>query len=131
MTTRRFFLAALIAAPVQALPPITGTWQNPQGSVEVSMAPCGQRLCGTVVEANDRATADAAAGGTDRLVGTQLFRGLTADGPGHLSGEVFVPDLGQTVVGTLSLIDAGRLEVAGCVIPGLVCQTQVWTRVRR
>ncbi len=125
------FLVALIldSLPATAAPPITGTWRNPAGSVEVAMAPCGARLCGTVVWANDRAKDDAANGGTDRLVGTQLFRGLETDGPGHWSGEVFVPDLGRTVAGTLELVDAGTLEVAGCVVPGLLCQNQTWTRV--
>ncbi len=95
------------------------------------MAPCGPRLCGTVVRASDRAKDDAARGGTDRLVGTQLFRGLEADGPGHWTGEVFVPDLGQAVAGTLTQVEADTIEVAGCVIPGIVCQTQVWRRVGR
>jgi len=123
------FATVLAATPLRAAPPVAGTWRNPAGSVEVAMAPCGPRLCGTVVYASDRARDDAARGGTDRLIGTQLFRGLEADGPGHWSGEVFVPDLGQTVAGTLALVDANALEVSGCVIPGLVCQTQTWTRV--
>lgn len=129
---RRLLLIALFAAgPVAAASPIAGTWRNPTGSVEVAMAPCGPRLCGTVVWASERAKDDAANGGTGRLIGTQLFRGLAADGPGHWSGEVFVPDLGRTVEGTLALVDATTLEIAGCVIPGLVCQTQTWTRVSR
>jgi uncharacterized protein (DUF2147 family) len=125
-------LAAIVgaAAPLHAAPSrIAGTWRNPAGSVEVAMAPCGPRLCGTVVWANDKARDDAANGGTDRLVGTQLFRGLAADGPGHWTGEVFVPDIGQTLAGTLAQVDANALEVSGCVIPGLMCQAQTWTRV--
>nr|WP_295660100.1 DUF2147 domain-containing protein [Polymorphobacter sp.] len=129
-----FILAAVTvvaaAAPLNAAPSrIAGTWRNPAGSVEVAMAPCGPRLCGTVVWANEKARDDAANGGTERLIGTQLFRGLDADGPGHWTGEVFVPDIGQTVAGTLAQVDANALEVSGCVIPGLVCQTQTWTRV--
>ncbi len=120
---------ASAASPAIDAPTIMGTWRNPAGSVEIAMAPCGPRLCGTVVRASDKAKDDAANGGTDRLVGTQLFRGLVADGPRHWSGEVFVPDLGQTVAGTLAQIDADAIEVSGCVIPGLVCQTQTWTRV--
>lgn len=120
---------AATSATAAGAAPITGTWRNPAGSVEVAMAPCGPRLCGTVVWASDRAKDDAANGGTERLVGTQLFRGLVADGPGHWSGEVFVPDLGRTVEGTLAQVDAATIEVSGCVIPGLMCQTQAWTRV--
>ncbi len=123
-------LAAPLNAAARAAPAITGTWRNPGGSVQVAMAPCGQRLCGTVVAASDQAKDDAARGGTDALIGTQLFQGLIPDGPGHWSGSVFVPDIGRTVAGTLELIDGRTLEVSGCVIPGLVCQTQTWTRTR-
>lgn len=127
---RHLFLAAVLAAaPLHAASPVTGTWRNPAGSVEVAMAPCGVRLCGTIVWASDKAKDDAGRGGTDQLIGTQLFRGLEADGPGHWTGEVFVPDLGSTVAGTLTQIDARTLDVAGCVIPGLVCQTQTWRRI--
>ena len=127
-------LPAVAVAVVLAIPTVTaarlaGTWRNPAGSVEVGMAPCGSRLCGTVVWASGRAKDDAANGGTDRLVGTQLFRGLVADGPGHWSGTVFVPDLGRTVDGSLAQVGSDALEVSGCIIPGLVCQTQTWTRV--
>ena len=128
---RSALLAALIlaATPALAAPLITGAWRNPAGSVEVAMAPCGPRLCGTIVWASDQAQDDAARGGTDRLIGTQLFRGLVADGRNHWSGEVFVPDLGRTLAGTLEMVDSRTIEVGGCVIPGLVCQTQSWTRV--
>ena len=122
-------VALIVATPLHAAPRIDGTWRNPAGSVEVAMAPCGPRLCGTVVWASEKAQNDAANGGTDRLIGVQLFRGLERDGPGHWSGAVFVPDLGRSVDGTLALLDARTIEVGGCVIPGLVCQTQVWRRV--
>ncbi len=126
---RLLLIAAVIAAPAAAAPRVTGTWQNPAHSVVVAMAPCGSRLCGTIVWASDKAKDDAANGGTERLVGTQLFRGLVADGPGRWSGTVFVPDLGRTVDGSLAQVDADALDVSGCVIPGLVCQTQTWTRI--
>lgn len=129
---RRLLLAATLivtAAPAAAAPRITGTWRNPARSVEVAIAPCGRRLCGTIVWASERAQDDAANAGTERLVGTQLFRDLVADGPGHWSGEVFVPDLGRVVEGTLAQVDADAIDVSGCVIPGLVCQTQTWVRV--
>ena len=122
--------AELAAAAPRGAPPVAGVWRNPQGSVEVEMAPCGARLCGIVVWASAKAQDDAAAGGTDRLVGTQLFRDLAGDGPGRWQGEVFVPDLARTVSGTMTLVDGATLQVDGCVIPGLVCQTQLWTRAR-
>lgn len=126
---RVFTLAALLTTAPLAAAPLTGTWTNPANSVRVDMRPCGRSTCGVVVWANDRALADAEAGGTDRLVGSELFTDLRADGPGHWSGAVFVPDLGRTVEGTLTLLDARTLEVEGCLVAGFACKAQVWTRV--
>lgn len=123
-------LAGLAAAPAP-MPRVVGEWRNPADTVHVAMRPCGPSLCGVITWASDRARADAAAAGADSLVGVELFRDLVADGRDHWSGEVFVPDLGRTVSGTLAQLDAATLEVEGCVIPGLVCQSQLWTRVGR
>lgn len=130
---RLYLLAAMLlgTTALNAAAPVTGVWRNPQRSVEIDMASCGQRLCGTVVWASDKAQDDAAAGGTDRLIGMQLFQGLVRDGPNHWQGDVFVPDLAQTVSGSMTLVDAQTLQVDGCAIPGLLCQTQIWTRAPR
>lgn len=118
-----------LAASATPMSRVAGEWRNPADTVHVAMRPCGPSLCGVITWASDRAKADAAAAGADSLVGVELFRDLIADGRSHWSGEVFVPDLGRTVSGTLAQLDAGTLEVEGCVIPGLVCQSQLWTRV--
>lgn len=118
-----------LAASSAPMPRIVGEWRNPADTVHVATRPCGPSLCGVITWAGDRSKADAAAAGADSLVGVELFRDLVADSRDHWSGEVFVPDLGRTVTGTLAQLDAGTLEVEGCVIPGLVCQSQLWTRV--
>lgn len=123
-------LAIALAIPVQAAPPASpaGTWRNGRDSVRIRVAPCGAGLCGTVVAADERARADAAAGGTDRLVGTQLFRNFRRGPDGVWQGTVFVPDLGQQFDGTLALEGTNTLVGTGCVLPGL-CKSQRWTRV--
>lgn len=123
-------LAVAVAAPVSAAPAATpmGTWCNARDSVRIRVAPCGAGLCGTVVAADQRARDDAAAGGTERLVGTQLFRNFRRGAGGAWQGTVFVPDLGQEFDGTLSLQGANTLVGTGCVLPGL-CKSQTWTRV--
>lgn len=106
-----------------------GLWRNPSGSVHVRAHRCGAQVCGTVVWANDKARADARRGGTDPLVGTQLFRDFQPDGKGGWRGKVFVPDIGKTFSGTVRLLDEGRLEGKGCLIGGLGCRSQIWTRI--
>jgi uncharacterized protein (DUF2147 family) len=105
-----------------------GTWQNPSGSVQIRAAVCGERVCGTVVFANERAKADARRGGTDPLIGTQLFEEFNARGPNQWRGRVFVPDMNRRVTGTATLIDENTIRVEGCAAR-IICRNQVWTRV--
>lgn len=122
-------VAAAFSAPVAAAPAnLAGTWRNDRDSVHIRVAPCGAGLCGTVITANEKARADAAAGGTDALVGTQLFRDFRRGDDGLWHGTVFVPDLGQSFDGTLALEGPDTLIGTGCVLPGL-CRSQRWLRV--
>jgi uncharacterized protein (DUF2147 family) len=106
-----------------------GTWQNPSGSVRIRAAVCGNQVCGTVVFANDKAKADARRGGTDPLIGTQLFEEFTARGPREWRGRVFVPDMNRRVTGTATLETEDTIRVNGCAAR-VICRNQVWTRVK-
>lgn len=124
-------LLALAPAPAAAADPLAGVWRNARDSVRIRVAPCrGTRgMCGTVVSANEKARADAAAGGTDRLVGTTLFRGFERGDDDSWAGSVFVPDIGSEVDGTLRLEGRDTLVAEGCLFAGFGCREQRWTRV--
>jgi uncharacterized protein (DUF2147 family) len=95
-----------------------GTWKNPKNSVHVEAQECGGKMCGVVVWANDKAKADARRGGTDQLIGRQLFQDFEEQ------------QEGRTFHGTVTIIDADTLEGKGCLIGGIGCKSQVWTRVK-
>lgn len=122
-------LLALLAAA--ATDPLAGTWRNAADSVRIRVERCrgAPGMCGTVIAASNRAKADAAAGGTDRLVGTPLFRGFERDEDGAWAGTVFVPDIGTEVEGTLHLEGRNTLVAEGCLFAGFGCKEQRWTRV--
>lgn len=129
----RYPLLALLAVStvVRAAPPqLAGTWRNASDSVRIHIAKCGAGICGTVVQASAKAQTDAARGGTDRLVGTELFRDFHRENDGLWYGQVYVPDIGQTFDGTLEQPDANTLVGAGCLFAGFGCKTQIWKRVR-
>ncbi|WP_433910621.1 DUF2147 domain-containing protein [Sphingomonas yabuuchiae] len=112
-----------------------GTWANPSNTVQVRFAPCGrgadaQLMCGTVVWASEQAKADAARGGSPRLIGTQLFSDFEEEEPGRWSGTVYVPDIGREVQGTITQIDARTLVGEGCLFGSLGCREQRWRRVK-
>lgn len=120
---------ALLPVAVQAAPP-KGVWTNPKKSVRVVFQQCGRAMCGKVVWASAKAQADAAAGGGGPLVGAMLFRDFVEEERGLWSGSVLIPDVGQTVSGTIEQTSATTLVGEGCVIAGLGCKRQTWTRLR-
>ncbi len=126
--------AALAAVSTSAAaapaPGWAGTWRNEANSVRIRAARCGAGMCGTVVWASDKARADAARGGTDKLVGTQIFRDFRPGEDGKWQGKVFVPDINASLSGTLSLSDRDTLVGEGCLFHRVGCRTQTWKRVR-
>jgi uncharacterized protein (DUF2147 family) len=125
-----FLLAALAAAshPAHAADPIIGNWRNPKGTVMVRTARCGPAICASVVWADASAIRAAAAGGTARLLGTELFRNFRQTGTSQWQGQAFVPDLGQTVDSQIFQVDRDSLEIDACAIGGFLCRKQVWHR---
>lgn len=124
-------LAATIHARGAAADQSFGIWKNPKGSVHVRVEPCGTRMCGVVVWANEKAKADARKGGTDPLIGSQLFRDFTPERPGIWHGKVFVPDIGKTFSGTIRVIDDNTIVGSGCLIGRVGCKSQQWTRLQK
>ena len=118
-------------APVQSQKPRQeNVFRNPQDSVHVRIHPCGKGRCGTVVWANDKAKADSARGGTRNLVGTELFREFREVSPKVWKGKVFVPDINKVFTGTGTIKDQNTIVARGCLIAGMGCKSQTWTRVR-
>ncbi len=123
-------MLAFGAAPALAASPIEGNWTNPKHSVTVRIAPCGaQALCGRVVSASAQARADAADGGTARLIGTQLMSDLVQTGERSWHGTIFVPDVNRTAEADIRQTGPRSIEVEGCAMGGLLCKSQTWTRV--
>lgn len=125
-----FLLAgqAAVAQPVNA--DAFGVWRNPKDNVRVEIRPCGDAACGTVIWATPKAQAKARKAGTASLVGTQVLKNLELDERrGVWRGKVFVPELNRNFTGLAEPVDAGRLLAKGCVIGGLLCKSQVWSKV--
>ncbi|HTH29175.1 MAG TPA: DUF2147 domain-containing protein [Sphingobium sp.] len=109
--------------------PVASEWRNPRNSVHIRLTPCGEgRMCGTVIWASDKAKADARRGGTEKLIGLDLFREFRRVAPGQYKGRVFVPDMNRTFSGHMR-IEGDSMIGKGCVLAGLICKSQTWTRI--
>lgn len=111
---------------------VAGTWLTEGGRSQVRIAPCGQSRCGTIIwtkaEAKDVNNPDPAKRDKS-LVGLQMFRGARPTGDSW-TGELYNPLDGRTYTGHAKLISPGQLELSGCVLAGLICKSQAWTRLR-
>jgi len=121
-------IAGLAGATEASAAELFGRWKNPKNSVHVDIRPCGESACGYVVWASDKAKEDALRGSGRELVGMQLLRDFKPTDKGW-RGKVFVPDLNRTFSGAARLLDHQHMEAKGCLLAGVICKEQVWTRL--
>jgi uncharacterized protein (DUF2147 family) len=131
-------LAALAALPAFAADP-TGAWHTEAGKATVRVADCGGALCGTIVslkEPNDPETGrpkvdknnvDANKRGRP-IVGIQIVSALKPAGANKWAGQIYNPEDGKTYNANVTLQDASTLKVQGCILGGVICKTNTWTR---
>ena len=124
------FLASLIlvAAPASAQE-LEGQWTNYKKNVVVQVERCGTAYCGRVVQASAKAKAKARKGGTPNLIGTQILTGLKPVGEGRFRGKAFVPKRNIHATATVRQVSDDVMQVQGCVLGGLLCDNERWTRV--
>ena len=116
-----------LAQPQPAVSPI-GVWQNPKGTIRVRTRPCGEMLCGNIVWASPTAMADARDAGVTSLIGTELLSNYRHTGRGRWTGQVYVPDHGRRFYSTIEQKSPTDLRISGCILGGLLCKRQDWTR---
>ncbi|GJD60009.1 hypothetical protein CS379_30280 [Methylobacterium frigidaeris] len=127
------FLACVpAAASAQAGPQPTGTWLTPAGDSQIRISRCGAAYCGTIAkvlagETRDVHNPDAGLRGRS-LVGVALTRDMRPAGEGW-EGSLYNFRDGRTYSGKLAMKGPNVLELSGCVLGGLICKKQMWTRV--
>lgn len=104
-------LLGMMAGPVLA-DPIEGNWKRPNGHT-VTFSACGaKKFCATAKSGPN----------AGKSVGV-----LTATGAGTYKGSLSDPSKGKTYTGKGS-ISGSTLRVSGCVLGGLICQGENWSR---
>ncbi|KRE14624.1 hypothetical protein ASE66_14815 [Bosea sp. Root483D1] len=126
-------VAALIAALPAAADPmgdIVGRWRDSDGESEIAISRCGPALCGKIVwlkEARfDMFNPDEGLRKRS-LLGLQVLSGFKP-AKGGLEGEGYNPADGKTYRTTLELTSAQSLVIRGCVLGGLICDDDIWSR---
>lgn len=129
----RSLLLVVTVVPTAALSgsatALSGSWTNPARSVRVALDACGTALCGRVTWASAQAIADAREGGVVPLIGRTLLETYTPRGPARWQGRVFVPDWNRSFWSTIDVQNPQTLKISGCILHGLLCKSQLWTRL--
>jgi len=112
---RRLSLAAaasvLIAATAYA-DPIEGNWRTDKGSI-AAISSCDGSFCIKLT--------------SGKFVGKRIGK-FKANGGNSYSGNITDPETDKTYSGKGTL-SGSNLKMSGCVLGGLICRSQNWTRL--
>jgi uncharacterized protein (DUF2147 family) len=117
-----------------------GVWQTEGGKAQVRLGDCGGALCGTIVglsEPNnpngrpktDENNADPAKRSRP-MIGVQILIGMKPQGPNKWAGDIYNAEDGKIYSGSFTLISDTSGKIEGCVMGGLICRGQNWTRAK-
>ena len=132
-------LTAATSVAAQGLDGALGVWADEDGISHIRIAPCGQRLCGHIIWLEAPNHSDGRPKTDDKnpdktlrkrpLLGLTILSGLRPDRKrSKLKGRVYNAQDGNTY--DVYLHPRGsRMKVEGCFF-GILCGSQVWTRVR-
>lgn len=109
------------ASSAQAQSPI-GTWTRPTTGTVVQFYDCSGKLCAKITAVKDQSKKD--------TVGKVIMTGADKTSDTQWKGNLLNTDDGQTYSGVVTLEGANALNLKGCVLGGIVCKGETWTRNR-
>ena len=127
--------------PALAADPL-GTWYTADNDSQVRITNCGGALCGSIVWLKVPNDPDTGRPKTDKnnpdpskrgrpLIGVQIVLGMKPSGtPDQWTGDVYNSQDGKTYSGSFTMTGANTAELRGCVLGGLICKSQSWTRAK-
>jgi uncharacterized protein (DUF2147 family) len=130
-----------LIVPARAADPL-GKWYTADHDSQVRIVNCHGALCGSVVWLQHPVDPATGRPKTDKnnpdpkrrsrpLIGVEIVLGMRPSGtPNQWSGNVYNSQDGRTYSGSFTLEGPNTAELKGCVLGGLFCKSQVWTRAK-
>jgi uncharacterized protein (DUF2147 family) len=110
-----------------------GEWLVKDGSAQIRIEPCANGLWGFIswvkAPGTDRNNPDPAKR-TRSIVGVPIVRSMHPVRPNRWEGEVYNADSGKMYSASITLVSDDVLRIEGCVLGGLFCGGENWTRVQ-
>lgn len=113
--------ATLFASEASAAE-ITGTYVRPSTGTQVEFYDCGGKVCGKIVAVKDKSK--------EKTVGTVILKGATRSSNNTFKGELLNTEDGKTYNGVLTVVSAKEIKLEGCVLGGIICKGENWTKVK-
>lgn len=104
-------LGVIAASPAFAADPIVGNWRTEAGSI-AAVSPCGGAFCITLRSGQH----------SGKRIGS-----VSPSGGAKYAGTIIDPASDKSYSGSATLSGAS-LRMSGCVLGGLICRTQNWSR---
>jgi uncharacterized protein (DUF2147 family) len=131
-------LTLILIAPSRAADPL-GTWLTGDKKGKIRIVSCGAAICGNLVwlaEPLDPETHQPkvdkhnsnASLQTRPLLGIPIVLNMAPAGGDKWEGQVYNAEDGGTYTGSFAMTGANTAELKGCVMGGLICKGQTWTR---
>ena len=112
---------------------IVGRWRDSDGESQIDIARCGQALCGTIVWLKQHRidSLNPDPGLRNRsLMGLRVLTNFRLDhGAATWRGDGYNPEDGRSYKTILELKSRTTLSIKGCVLSGLICDDDIWTRL--
>ena len=134
-------LALIATAPALAADPF-GTWLTEDQDGKIRIVNCGGALCGTLVWIKEPMDPDTNQPKLDKnnkdaskrsrpLLNVPIVLGMKPNGtPDQWEGQVYNSKDGNTYSGSFTMTGANSAVLKGCIMGGLLCKGQTWTRTK-
>jgi uncharacterized protein (DUF2147 family) len=131
LTTAAVVATGLMSEPANAADP-TGDWLTENGAAVIRIEPCeNDALCGAIAwvkkPGTDRNNPDPAKRNVD-VVGLPILLGMRLVSENRWEGQVYNAENGKNYLAYISLVEPDVLKIRGCVLGGLFCGGEKWTR---
>lgn len=115
----------------------SGIWIVAEGNARIRIRPCGEVYWGVMdwvrnpsaPSAFDRNNPDPAKRSRP-IIGVPILIAMKASGSNEWKGEIYNAENGKMYDARISLANPDALKVSGCVLGGIFCGGQTWTRYK-
>jgi uncharacterized protein (DUF2147 family) len=125
-------LLAFVCNPALAAEPV-GEWLVADGGAQIRIEPCADALWGIISwtrEPGFDSNNPDVAKRSRPLVGVPILRGMKPASANRWEGEVYNAQNGKMYSVSITLVSDDVLKIQGCVMGGLFCGGENWTRVQ-